>query len=181
MTKHPPTAALRRVALPPDCPGALWLSAMPGRCGSLDDVRAALAANAIGHIGCLTSPAEIAAKSPAYAAARASGTIPTRLHDFPIADFATPEDIAAFFQWVTAMASLLRAGERLVVHCAAGIGRTGTAACCILMALGLPAPAANAAVRAAGSGPETAAQRALAATGPPATLRPGARQGAPAG
>ena len=44
------------------------------------------------------------------------------------------------------------------MHCAAGIGRTGTLAVCVLLALGLGAAEARAAVRSAGSSPQTAAQ-----------------------
>ena len=44
------------------------------------------------------------------------------------------------------------------MHCAAGLGRTGTAAACVLKALGLSAPQALQRIRDAGSNPQNALQ-----------------------
>jgi protein-tyrosine phosphatase len=55
----------------------------------------------------------------------------------------------------------LRAGESVLLHCAAGIGRTGTAAACVLKSLGLTRDEALERVRAAGSDPQSAAQSGL--------------------
>ena len=57
----------------------------------------------------------------------------------------------------------LDAGEGLIVHCGAGIGRAGTVATCLLMSLGVPRDEALATValhRPMG-GPEVGAQRQL--------------------
>ena len=59
------------------------------------------------------------------------------------------------------MADTVRAGGVVLVHCAAGIGRTGTAAACVLKALGLEADEALARVRSAGSNPQNAEQSGL--------------------
>lgn len=59
------------------------------------------------------------------------------------------------------VAALLREGERVVLHCGAGIGRTGMVATAVLMALGLPLDAAEARIREAGSKAETNEQKKL--------------------
>ena len=55
----------------------------------------------------------------------------------------------------------LRAGESVLLHCAAGLGRTGTAAACVLKALGLETREALQRVREAGSNPQNAEQSGL--------------------
>ena len=57
--------------------------------------------------------------------------------------------------------SLVDAGETLLVHCGAGIGRAGTVAACILMALGVGRDEALRTVAAHRpmAGPEAGAQR----------------------
>ena len=55
----------------------------------------------------------------------------------------------------------MRAGDAVLLHCAAGLGRTGTAAACVLKALGLDAQEALQRVRDAGSNPQNAEQSGL--------------------
>lgn len=76
-------------------------------------------------------------------------------------DFSVPKDRAAFLDLVGSIASGLQAGERVLIHCGAGIGRTGTLAVCVLMALGMSHSEAYRAVRGAGSHPETPEQEEL--------------------
>jgi hypothetical protein len=154
-----PDPTLRPLPLPPGVSGALFLTAMPGRFGPLEDFTAALALHGIGPVLCLAGEAEIAAKSPAYAALIAEAGLAGGLHAHPIPDFATPADEADFATWAGRAAERLRGGERAVLHCAAGIGRTGTVALCLLHLLGEAPARAEALVQAAGSGPETPAQR----------------------
>ena len=80
---------------------------MPGREAPVAEHAAAMAAHGITHILCLTSAAEIAQKSPDYAAAGGMGLA---VHAHPIADFGTPDDMAAFTGWVRDQAALVRAG-----------------------------------------------------------------------
>ena len=59
------------------------------------------------------------------------------------------------------IADAVRSGDTVVLHCAAGIGRTGSAAACVLKALGLPTDDALQRVRDAGSNPQNASQSGL--------------------
>lgn len=157
------TAAPRPLALAPAAPGTLLLSAMPGRFTPLAAFEAAVEQHRIGLILCLTGHEEIAAKSPDYAAALEGGRVRPGWQAHAIADFGTPEDAMGFARFLARGAEALRAGDTVLLHCAAGIGRTGTAALCLLHVLGLPAAEAEARVRAAGSHPETEAQQAFVA------------------
>lgn len=152
----------RAVRLPASLAGELWLGPMPGRLRPFDKDMGTLNAQNIDRIVSLTPLAEIEEKAPDYAVALAEG-MDIAVSRFPIADFAIPDDEAGLFALAARTAGELREGSKVFVHCAAGIGRTGTMAICILLALGLDATEATAIVAAAGSGPETEAQKALVA------------------
>jgi protein-tyrosine phosphatase len=68
-----------------------------------------------------------------------------------------------FASFLDTLKDRLRAGEGLVIHCGAGIGRAGTTATALLMDLGVPLRDALSAVRAArpAAGPQTGEQDAL--------------------
>lgn len=152
----------RPLRLPSGIAGTLWLGPMPGRLRPFSDDMDDLRAQKISRIVSLTPLAEIEEKAPDYAASLAAGTdIP--VVRFPIADFGVPADEAGLFILAGETAQALASGERVFVHCAAGIGRTGTFAICILRAFGLDLAQATALVASAGSGPETEAQKALVA------------------
>lgn len=82
-------------------------------------------------------------------------------HHLPILDMAVPASdfAAAWARSGPAILSTLRCGRRIAIHCAAGLGRTGTVAASLLVALGVPAEDAIIAVRTSRPGAiETAAQ-----------------------
>lgn len=165
------TGFMRRVDLPAGIAGTLWLGPMPGRLRPLADDLADLSRQGIARIICLTPLEEIASKSPDYAARQSSLGIPVTR--FPIGDFGVPDDGGGLKAVAEQAADDLGAGRALFVHCAAGIGRTGMVATCILVALGLSGEAAIAMIAAAGSGPETDVQKRLVARYAEEALHPG--------
>mgnify|MGYP003575707268 CR=1 FL=1 len=152
---------LRRVELPPEVPGSLWLSSMPGRFEPWPQFLSEAEQARLGLVVCLAPRLEIAEHSPAYHAAVARGRLPFRWTLMPIRNFGLPEDLPAFRETVQAIAGALRNGESVMLHCAAGLGRTGSAAACVLKALGVPAEQALQRVREAGSNPQNAEQSGL--------------------
>lgn len=153
--------SLRPVALPEDVPGTLWLGAMPGRFESWASFDGQARRLGLSQVVCLTPRSEVAELSPAYHAAVSDGTVPFRWRQVAMRNFGSPEDAAGFRREVQELAHALRSGESVLLHCAAGIGRTGTAAACILKALGLDAQDALQRVRQAGSNPQNAEQSGL--------------------
>ena len=151
----------RAVALPPVLPGRLYLHSMPGRYETWDAFVKAASQHGISTIVCLTPDEEIARQSPAYAEAIRRGTLGYARACSPLPDYGVPRDWEAYAAFVGRIAGLLRAGETVLVHCGAGIGRTGTFAICLLLALGASLLEAREAVRAAGSEPEGEAQKDL--------------------
>jgi protein-tyrosine phosphatase len=117
----------------------------------------------IDTIFCLTSGAEIQEKSPEYGKAIAAGKVPFKHFNFPIPDFGIPGDMKAFQNFISDAARKLEAGTIGLLHCGAGLGRTGMVAHCILVELGVSPADAEAAVRTAGSGSETPEQKSLVA------------------
>lgn len=127
---------------------------MPGRDGPVEQAIKDMRDSGIDRVICLAPVEEIRGKSPAYAAALKQDALPCPVQHFPIPDFGVPEDRDAFLSLLGRLRDSLREGERLLVHCSAGFGRTGTVATCVLVALGVEPDGAREAVRLAGSRPE---------------------------
>ena len=151
----------RPVPLPNDVAGRLLLHSMPGRREPLEQAWEQVRIHGVQVIVCLAGSEEVRAKSPSYAAAFDAKTVPCSVGPFPIPDFGIPGDPEAFWSLASKIATQLNAGGRVLIHCGAGIGRTGTLATCVLLALGHPSVKAQQAVSTAGSHPETAEQREL--------------------
>lgn len=148
----------RAVELPDAVAGRLYLGSMPGRYEAFDDAWSTIVRHGVARVVCLVPPDELRDKSPRYARALDERKTPWKHESFPVEDLDAPADREAFWALAQKAARRLAAGETLLVHCAAGIGRSGTFAVCVLLALGLDADAARDAVRRAGSGPQNTAQ-----------------------
>lgn len=153
----------REVTLPEGVPGRLLLHSMPGRDEPWSEFLKAAASAGVTDLVCLTPWAEMRAKSPEYAAAvESGGALPFEFHSAPVPDFDLPKDPDLFLRHVVETGKRLESGAVVLIHCGAGIGRTGTVAVCVLRQLGVRYETAVRQVREAGSGPETEPQRELA-------------------
>lgn len=156
----------------------LFLDAMPGRNtfgrpkGDFDHWLREMEQNEIGTVVCLTPERQIAGESPAYAEWRRQQqerrADRKELIDLPIEDFNAPEPQAAQHFWQTArrVAEQIENGERVFVHCAAGIGRTGMFSIAVLMSQGRRYEEAYQEIAAVGSRPEMPEQKAFLRRGP---------------
>ena len=153
--------ALRPVRMPTEVPGQLWLGPMPGRFEAWRAFQAEAERSGVRVVVCLTPRPELTELSPEYHAALVRGGLPFRWMHVPMRNFGLPEDPPGFRRDIAALADALRAGEAVMLHCAAGLGRTGTAAACVLKALGVETDDALRRVREAGSNPQNAEQSGL--------------------
>lgn len=138
----------------PGVDGRMWL------CGKHfigPDPEAALHRTGSTHVVCLVQDHELRDRYPDYVGwLRQSG----RSTWFPIPDLSAPplDVIESLF---TRLHERLVAGESLIVHCAAGIGRAGTvaSALCVMSGMGVDDAVAHVRRHRPGAGPEAGSQR----------------------
>lgn len=148
----------RNLPLPDSVGGKLYLSAMLGRHRPFQEDEAEVASAGISAVVRLTEDYETERKAPEYMEAIRRGLLKWEELHFPIADYGIPADIEAYRALLGRILSMLREGRAVLVHCAGGIGRTGTVAASLLICLGYGVEDAIAAVERAGSHAEDAAQ-----------------------
>ena len=145
----------RPVKLPAHIGGHLLLHHMPGRREPLVRVWQEITETRIGSIVSLAGLDETRKTAPEYANAIVNGSVPCDRIEFAFPDYGVPDDPAGLYLLARDLAERLRAGGRLLIHCGAGIGRTGMLAIGILLALDQPLDEARRAVADAGAGPVT--------------------------
>lgn len=150
-----PLTHFRSLRLPPGITGRLFLHSMPGREEPWSEFVAAAKMLGVQKIFSLVSGDEAKRKSPEYARAINSGSLTFQLECFPIVDFNVPDDMTSFRRFVAGIASQLSSGCIGLLHCGAGLGRTGMVATCVLLEFGVDLEEAFVTVRLAGSGSET--------------------------
>ncbi|AFG37852.1 protein-tyrosine phosphatase family protein [Spirochaeta africana] len=168
----------------------LYLGPMPGSTEPLSSWLEDVRTNGITLVICLTPPHEIEKKSPEYArllndwtltasttvaespsapppdsTPAGSSQVDTDSHpeviQLAVGDNQAPEDPAAFWKAVESTAAHTKAGGKAFIHCRGGRGRTGLFAAAVLMQQGKSAEEALAAIKPAGSYPESADQQAF--------------------
>jgi protein-tyrosine phosphatase len=151
----------RSLPLPDGISGQLFLSSMPGRDEDMASFFEKAAIHNLDIILSLADIEEIKSKSSGYAKAISEKAIPYKWKSFHIPDFGIPVDELAFKAFILDEVLELKAGKKLLLHCGAGVGRTGMVAACILIAFGWSYNLADKAVRESGSGAETSEQQSL--------------------
>jgi protein-tyrosine phosphatase len=144
-----------QIPLPPEVPGRLWLA---GRRYVGPDPEAALASVGAGVVVCLCESGELEARYPRYVDWLETGPAVW----WPVPDLHAPP-IESARALVADVVAHLDAGEGVLVHCGAGMGRAGTVAAAVLVHYGVPRERALATVAESrpGAGPEVGAQQDL--------------------
>lgn len=161
-----PASPFRPVVLPRRFPGQLYLTNMPGywrpaefHAGFWQQL---IEGGAEGWVVCLAGEAERKRKAPDYPRFLEAAKLGERWIEFPIRDRSFPADIPAFMALLDRLIDHLQSPTTVVaIHCAAGVGRTGTVAASLLVRIGLAPEAALVLIEEAGSEPETARQQAI--------------------
>ena len=135
--------------------GRLFLHSMPGRYETIPEFLEQYESEEVYGMLCLTPDEEIREKSPGYLKLLSDPEFAKNVLQAPITDYGTPSDLKTFRGFLEILVAALNKGRNLLIHSAAGVGRTGMAAICLLMDLGLEMKEARKRVYEAHSEPET--------------------------
>lgn len=138
--------------------GKIYLHSMPGRYEKIDEFEKEIKKLNLYEIICLTDKTEIKEKSPEYLRSVEAGKLGDRKIDYnPVPGFGIPveeKDISRYKSTLNSTYQTLKAGS-ILIHCASGIGRTGTFSVMLLKIIGFPFEEALKITNEAGSNPET--------------------------
>jgi len=134
----------------------VYLHSIPGRNESWPEFLEGLKEMSIDVLVNLVSFKEIEYVCPEYYKQISEGSLPTEYKYFPITDYSAPslEERTEYRDFVSSLLKLIHNSKRILIHCGAGIGRTGTVATSILLEAGLTLEKSMKIVDAAGSGAE---------------------------
>ena len=119
-------------------PGSLAVMAKPKITANQSTVFEAIAALGTTHLVSLLAPGE-ASELGLQDEAALCASQGMRFINFPIEDMTLPSNLESYVAFTTDLHRNVSQGNQVVVHCRAGIGRSGITACAVLMHEGIPA------------------------------------------
>lgn len=119
-----------------DGPGRLGISRKPDGGEALEGQMAGLANGMVDHVVSLLEPAEAAELGLADEAAAAERH-GVGFYNFPITDHGAPADPTYYRRVAVAIERRLNAGQAIVIHCRAGLGRAPSLAIAALIEAGV--------------------------------------------
>ena len=151
----------RSVKIPEYGSDKLFLYSLPGVNEPIEDFLLEMNRIGIKRVVCLVPRSEIEVNSPSYAVLMKKKAYSWEQIMFGISDWGIPYNQDDFLSLAIETAKLLFNADppvKTLIHCYAGIGRTGTFSITVLMAGGIPLKIADSVIRASGSKPESNAQ-----------------------
>ena len=152
----------RKVKLPDGVSGCLYLHnlhSMSGRYEAFSRAQYWIERYGITRVVCLAPLDEFRYRSRDHARTIATNGLLWKTACSPITDRGAPEDRVAFRKLAHDIAGRLGGGENVLIHCRAGVARTGSLAIHVLISLGLDADQAYMRVANADARPEARSQR----------------------
>lgn len=119
-----------------DTPGRLGVSRKPQGGDALDEQMQALHQGMVDHVVSLLEPIE-ADEFGLVGEAEAAQRNGIGFYSFPIVDHGLPANVEHYRRVANAIDGRLRAGQSIVIHCRAGLGRAPSLAICALVAGGM--------------------------------------------
>jgi protein-tyrosine phosphatase len=166
-----------KLELPKEIKGSLSLSGIPGRLPESDEIfslneltfrktetelynedEAKIIQSGITTFIRLSPDTETETSSPLYMKAIKENNLKWKDILYPIKDYSAPKDYTSFNTLIETILDKLKSGEKIMVSCGFGIGRSGTIAVGLLMKLGFSYHEAYIKSNNCGSYPESPAQ-----------------------
>ncbi|HWQ67204.1 MAG TPA: hypothetical protein VN372_10070 [Methanospirillum sp.] len=147
-----------QVPLPSYISGELYLGPVPCRYESREVFEAWAARKNITDVACLLSNHDILERSPEYPYVINNPNKKWRHRQFPVPDFGIPFDREEYLKFACSIAIGIKEGKITLVHCGAGIGRTGCLSIVVLLLLGFSLEEAKNMTHHAGGSPENEKQ-----------------------